>query len=52
MRSHISPGQTSDHLGFDLAMDDNLPEPCVLLADRDHASDKVRETWRRATSCP
>lgn len=32
MRSDITPGQTSDYLGFDLVMDDNLPEPCVLLA--------------------
>ena len=34
MRSDITPGQTSDYLGFDLVMDDNLPEPSVLLADR------------------
>ena len=27
MRSDITPGQTSDYLGFDLIMDDNLPEP-------------------------
>lgn len=32
MRSDITPGQTSDYLGFDLVMDDNLPEPSVLLA--------------------
>ncbi len=50
MRSDISPGQTSDHLGFDPVLDDNLPEPCVLpepgvlLADRGHTSDKVRKT--------
>ena len=30
MRSDITPGQTSDYLGFDLVMDDNLPEPSVL----------------------
>ena len=34
MRSDITPGQTSDYLGFDLVMDDNLSEPSVLLADR------------------
>lgn len=33
MRSDITPGQTSDYLGFDLVMDDSLPEPAVLLAD-------------------
>ena len=41
MRSDITPGQTSDYLGFDLIMGDNLPEPCVLLADRGYDSDKV-----------
>ena len=25
MRSDITPGQTSDYLGFDLIMDDDLP---------------------------
>ncbi len=44
MRSDITPGQTSDYLGFDLVMDDNLPEPSILLADRGYDSDKVRET--------
>ena len=33
MRTDITPGQTSDYLGFDLVMDDNLPEHFVLLAD-------------------
>lgn len=26
MRTEITPGQTSDYLGFDLVMDDNLPD--------------------------
>ena len=39
MRSDITPGQTSDYLGFDLVMDDNLPEPSVLLSDRGYDSD-------------
>ena len=34
MRTEITPVQTSDYLGFDLLMADNLPEPKVLLADR------------------
>ena len=33
MRTEITPGQTSDYLGFDLVMADNLPEPGVLLAE-------------------
>ncbi len=58
LRSDISPGETSDHLGFDLAMDDNLPEPRVLLepgvllADRGHASDKVRKTMEARNVVP
>lgn len=44
MRSDITPGQTSDYPDFDLVMDDNRPEPCVLPADRGYVSDKVRKT--------
>src|SRR5690606_18196226 len=39
MRTEITPGQTSDYLGFDLVMVDNLPEPSVLLADRGYDAD-------------
>jgi transposase len=52
MRSDNTPGQTSDYLGFDLVMDDNLPEPAVLLADRGYASDKVRETMEARNVVP
>lgn len=44
MRTEITPGQTSDYLGFDLIMADNLPEPCVLLADRGYDADSIRES--------
>jgi transposase len=44
MRSYITPGQTSDYLGFNLVMDDNLQEARVPTADRGYNSDKVRET--------
>lgn len=44
MRSDITPGQTSDYLGFDLIMGNNLPEPSALLASRGYHPDKVRET--------
>ena len=44
MRSDIKPGQTSEYLGFDLVMDDTLPEPCVLLADCGYDADNVRKT--------
>ena len=52
MRSDITPGQTSDYLGFELVMDDNLPEPCVLLADRGYDSDKVRKTMEARNVVP
>ncbi len=44
MTSDITPGQTSDYLGFDLVMDSNLPEPRVLLADRGYDADRLRKT--------
>jgi hypothetical protein len=43
MRTEITPGQTSDFLGFDLVMADNLPEPSVLLADRGYDADRLRK---------
>jgi transposase len=44
MRTEITPGQTSDYLGFDLVMADNLPEPSVLLADRGYDADSIRKS--------
>lgn len=46
MRAEITVGQTSDYLGFDLLMADNLPEPGVLLADRGYDSDNIRKTMK------
>ena len=43
MRTEITPGETSDYLGFDLVMADNLPEPSVLLADRGYDADSIRK---------
>ncbi|WP_238365441.1 IS5 family transposase [Mesobacterium pallidum] len=43
MRTEITPGQTSDYVGFDLVMADNLPEPSVLLADRGYDADSIRK---------
>lgn len=42
MRTEITPGQTSDYLGFDLVMAANLPSPSVLLADRGYDADSIR----------
>lgn len=44
MRTDITPGQTSDYLGFDLVMSDNLPKPQVLLADRGYDADRIQKT--------
>ena len=44
MRTDITPGQTSDYLGFYMVMDDNLSEPRVLLADRSYDADRIRKT--------
>jgi transposase len=44
MRTEITPGQTSDYLGFDLVMAGNLPQPSVLLADRGYDADNIRKS--------
>lgn len=44
MRTEITAGQTSDYLGFDLVMEDNLPAPRVLVADKGYDSDSIRES--------
>jgi transposase len=44
VRTEITAGQTSDCLGFDLVMADNLPIPSVLLADRGHDADSIRKS--------
>ncbi len=43
MRTEITPGQTSDYLGFDQVMADNLPRPSVLLADCGYDADNIRD---------
>ncbi|SDK82025.1 hypothetical protein SAMN04488026_105513 [Aliiruegeria lutimaris] len=43
MRSAITSGQTSSYLGFDLVMDDDLPEPIVLLAAKGYDADRIRD---------
>jgi len=44
MRSKITPGQTSDYLGFDLVIAENLPTRSVLLTDRGYDTDCFRAT--------
>jgi transposase len=52
MRSDITPGQTSDDLGFDLVMGGNLPQPSVLLAGRGYDTGNVRKTMEERNSVP
>jgi len=42
MKADITPGQVSDYRGYDTVMDDNLPQPKVLIADRGYDSNKIR----------
>ena len=42
MRTGITPGQTSDYLGFNLVLTENLPPPRTLPADRGHDADSIR----------
>lgn len=44
MRTEITPGQTSDYLGFHLVMADYLPTPSELVTDRGYDTDCIRET--------
>ena len=52
MRTEITPGQTSDYLGFDLVMAENLPTPSVLLADRGYDADSIRKTMDKRDVLP
>ena len=52
VRTEITPGQTSDYLGFDLVMADNLPAPSVLLADRGYDVDRIRTAVERCNALP
>ncbi|PXW75033.1 DDE family transposase, partial [Ruegeria sp. P4] len=52
MRTEITAGQTSDYLGFDLVMADNLPTPSGLLADRGYDADSIRDTMDKRNVLP
>lgn len=52
MRTEITAGQTSDYLGFDLVMADNLPTPSVLLADRGYDADSIRKSMGKRDVLP
>lgn len=43
MKAEITGGQVSDYRGYDIVMDNELPQPKVLMADRGYDSDHIRE---------
>ncbi len=42
MKVAITAGQVSDYIGYDDVMDDDLPPPKVLIADKGYDSDAIR----------
>ena len=52
MRTDVTPGQTSDHNGFDLVMGDDLPAPCALLADKGYDADRIRDRAEARDAIP
>ncbi len=52
MRTEITAGQTSDYLGFDLVMAENLSTPSVLLADRGYDADSIRKSMEKRDVLP
>lgn len=52
MRAEITAGQTSDYLGFDRVMAENLPAPSVLLADRGYETDSIRKSMNEREVLP
>ncbi len=43
MKAGITAGQVSDYHGYDEVMDDDLPQPKVLIANKGHDPDAIRE---------
>lgn len=52
MRTEITAGQSSDYLGFNLVMAENLPTPSVLLADRGYDADSIRKSMDKRDVLP
>ena len=51
-RSEITPGQTSDYLGFDLVMADTLPAPSAQLAGRGYDAASIRKSMDKRDVLP
>ena len=52
MRTEITARQTSDYLGFDPVMAENLPTPIGLLADRGYDADSIRRSMDKRDFLP
>ena len=52
MKAEITPGQVSDYRGYDAVIDNDLPQPKVLLADRGYDSDHIREDVEQRGGTP
>ena len=52
MKAEITPGRVSDYSGYDAVMDNELPQPKVLLADRGYDSDHIREDVEQRGETP
>ena len=52
MKAEITAGQVSDYRGYDAVMDDDLPQPKVLMADRGYDSDHIREDVEQRGGTP
>jgi transposase len=52
MKAEITGGQVSDYRGYDAVMDDDLPQPKVLMADRGYDSEHIREDVEQRGATP
>ena len=52
MKAEITAGQVSDYRGYDAVMDDDLPQPKVLMADKGYDSDHIREDIQQRGGTP
>ena len=52
MKAEVTAGQVSDYRGYDAVMDDDLPQPKVLMADKGYDSDHIREDVEQRGGTP
>ena len=52
MKAEVTAGQVSDYRGYDAVMDDDLPQPKELMADKGYDSDHIREDVEQQGGTP